>query len=123
MSYFVPYICISDDEPVPEHKARNPSYSSAITFQDVVTHYYDRHYDTVHKNFLTPPSVPTAQKKNVVAYINRNCGAKNGRNDIVKELSKYFPVEGYGCLGSMDRVNKTKVFSRSKVKVTFVSLI
>ncbi|GAX81288.1 hypothetical protein CEUSTIGMA_g8720.t1 [Chlamydomonas eustigma] len=81
---------------------------------DVVTHYYDRHYDTEHNNFLSPPLVPTSKKKNVVAYINRNCGAKNGRNDIAKELSQHFPLEGYGCLGSQERVNKTTVFSRSK---------
>jgi hypothetical protein len=83
--------------------------------QDNVNHYYDRNYDEDEKNFLTPPRVPTAQKKNVVAYVNRNCGALNGRNDVVKELSKYFPVDGYGCIGSPDRVDKVDVFSKAKV--------
>ncbi|GAX81287.1 hypothetical protein CEUSTIGMA_g8719.t1 [Chlamydomonas eustigma] len=81
---------------------------------DNVNHYYDRNFDEDEKNFLTPPKVPTAQKKNVVAYMNRNCGAKNGRNDVVKELSKYITIDGYGCIGSSNRVDKVEVFSKAK---------
>ena len=79
----------------------------------------------------------TAKKKNTVAYINRqvfakvtsckltnpvlnesltfrNCGALNGRNQIVKELMDQYSVTAYGCLGKPDRVDKDKVFSESK---------
>lgn len=83
----------------------------------MINHYYEPYFDKVHRNFLTPPYVPTSQKKNRVAYINRHCDTTlNGRNDIVKELSKHFPVTAYGCLGSKEWANKTQVFSESKVR-------
>ncbi len=100
----------------------------------MVTHYF------YNPPLLVPPRVPTERKKNVLAYINRcdchqficlarlnqslcvlmlllarNCGAQNGRNDIVAEVQKMYPVEAYGCLGSGARVDKIDIFSKSKV--------
>lgn len=53
-------------------------------------------------------------KLNTVAYINRNCGAMNRRNEIVKELMSYYNVTAYGCLGKSERADKGKVFGQSK---------
>ena len=77
-------------------------------------HYYDRYFDTTHDNFLNPPIIPSFKRNNTVAYINRNCGAINGRNDIVGQLMKHYNVSAYGCLGGGGHVDKAKVFGESK---------
>jgi len=53
---------------------------------DVITHYFTGYTSDLQQ----PPKVPTDHKKNHVTYVNRNCAARNGRNDVVKELQKYY---------------------------------
>ena len=87
---------------------------------DVITHYFE---DSFLTDLLDNPApiVPTSQKKNAVAYLNRNCGAVNGRHDIISKLSELYPVFAHGCavsknqaVSSGSRINKTQAFSIAK---------
>lgn len=74
----------------------------------VVMYYWDA--EAFHK----PPIVPFARKSNAVGYVNRNCGATNGRHEIVKSLANHYKVDAYGCMGSSARVDKRDFFSKTK---------
>lgn len=88
---------------------------------DVIVHYFEDSFLTDLVDKPHPPLVPTSQKKNAVAYLNRNCGAINGRHDIISKLSELYPVFAHGCpvkknqaQESGGRLNKTQVFSIAK---------
>ena len=76
---------------------------------DVVVMYYWE-----DPSFSKPPSVPFSKKSNAVGYVNRNCGALNGRHNIVVKLSKVYEVDAYGCMGNGARVDKLDFFSKQK---------
>ena len=77
---------------------------------DVITTYF---WDD--PTFHQPPKVSFAQKSNAVGYVNRNCGASNGRHEIIKTLANHYTVTAYGCMGSQERVDKIDFFSKQKV--------
>lgn len=87
---------------------------------DVVVHYFEDSFLTDLVN-RPSPIVPTSQKRSAVAYLNRNCGALNGRHDIISKLSELYPVFAHGCSVSKNqaavsgaRIDKTQAFSIAK---------
>lgn len=80
---------------------------------DVVTTYF---WD--EPSFRKPPKIPFSQKKDAVGYVNRNCGANNGRHEIIKTLANHYKVDAYGCMGSGERVDKIDFFSKQKVRIS-----
>jgi hypothetical protein len=82
---------------------------------DVIVHYFEDSFLTDLVEKPHPPLIPTSQKRNAVAYLNRNCRAINGRHEIISKLSELFPVFAHGCpvskneaQGSGGRIDKTQ---------------
>jgi hypothetical protein len=101
----------------------NAEYMSAFDIEmsyrlsaDIVTHFFSD-----LPSFYAPPRIPFNKKTSAAVYLNRNCGALSGRDDIIKRLMDLgVPVHAYGnCLynqqGQAKIEDKFQLFSKYKL--------